>query len=94
VAILTAMKIHGDPDELLKLKQEKVDPISREVAPRNGGLEHLVARTDDGLLIVNIWESAEGMQKTAQEITPMFKELGLPAPTDWQQFELLQRETP
>ena len=94
MAILTMMKVDGDPDELLRLKQEKIDSVSKEVAAANGGLEHLVARTDDGLLIVNLWENEEGMQKAAQEITPRAKELGMPRPTDWQQFELVQRETP
>ncbi len=92
--ILTTFKILGDPDELIKEKQEKVDPITRDVAPANGGMEHLVARTDDGLLIINVWENEEGMEKTSAAVMEKAEELGLKKPTDWHQYELLQRETP
>jgi hypothetical protein len=94
VAILTTMKIKGDPDELLRQKKEKIDPIAQEIARANGGIEHLVAKTEDGLLIVNLWENVEGMEKTAAEIGKKAQEEGMAAPTDWHQYELVQRETP
>jgi hypothetical protein len=95
MAIVTTFRISGDPDELLKEKQEKVDPITKEVAAANGGIEHLVARTDQGLLIVNVWENEEGMEKTSQAVREKAEELGLKnMPEDWKQYELLQRETP
>jgi len=94
VAIVTTFKIQGDPDELLREKQEKVDPITRDVATANGGIERLVARADDGLLIINVWENEEGMEKTSAAVMEKAEELGIKRPTDWQQYELLQRETP
>jgi hypothetical protein len=93
--IVTTFKILGDPDELLREKNEKVDPITKEVAAQNGGIEHLVAKTDEGLLIVNVWENEEGMEKTSAAVRDKAEELGLKSmPTDWHQYELLQRETP
>jgi hypothetical protein len=93
--IVTTFRIKGDPDELLKEKKEKVDPITQEVAPANGGIEHLVAKADDGLLIINVWENEEGMEKTSDAVRSKAEELGIKnMPQDWQQYELLQRETP
>jgi hypothetical protein len=92
---VTTFKILGDPDEMLREKKEKVDPITTEVAPANGGIEHIVAKADDGLLIINVWENEEGMQKTSDAVREKAQELGLKSePTDWHQYELLQRETP
>ena len=93
--IVTTFKILGDPDEMLREKKEKVDPIVQDLAPDNGGIEHLVARADDGLLIINVWENEEGMQKISDAVRDKAQELGLQGePTDWHQYELLQRETP
>lgn len=92
MAILTSFKIPGDPDELLAEKQEKLDPIAREVATANGIIAQIVAREDDGLRIYNVWETVEGMERTSEEIRPRAAELGLGEPTDWRQFEVLQHE--
>jgi hypothetical protein len=94
VAILTTMKIKGDPDELLRIKQEKFDPVTTELAGENGGLEHLVAKAEDGLLIVNLWETVEGMEKMYNEVRPQADAMGLPRPSEWHQYELVQRVTP
>jgi hypothetical protein len=94
VAILTTMKLNGDPDELLRIKHEKLDPVTTELAGENGGLEHLVAKTDEGLLIVNLWESVEGMERMAAEVGPQAEKMGMPAPSEWHQYELVQRVTP
>jgi hypothetical protein len=91
VPILTTMKIDGDPDELLRLKQEHLDPVTEDIAKQNGGIQHLVGKTDDGILIVNLWEHEEGMEKTAAEIRPRAQEAGLPQPSEWRQYELAQR---
>ena len=94
MAILTTMRISGDPDELLRRKQEVIDPVARELAQANGGIEHLVAKTEDGLLIVNLWENAEGMEKVAAEVGRKAREAGMAQPSDWHQYDLVQRERP
>jgi heme-degrading monooxygenase HmoA len=43
-----------------------------------GGISHFVARTDDGLWIVDVWESKEQFEKFAQEqIGPYSREAGI-----------------
>ncbi len=49
-------------------------------APR--GLFHWVAQTDDGLRVVDVWETKEDFERFAQEhIGPATKQAGVPEPT-------------
>ncbi|MDQ1630016.1 MAG: hypothetical protein QOI54_3760 [Actinomycetota bacterium] len=46
-----------------------------------GGLFHWVTATDDGLLVVDVWETQEDFDRFAQEkIGPITQEVGLPEP--------------
>ncbi|HEX8065491.1 MAG TPA: hypothetical protein VF520_03075 [Thermoleophilaceae bacterium] len=91
MAVLTMFKIPGDPDELLARKQSELDPVFEPKARENGAIEHLVVKTGDGIMIVNVWETLEGSEKTAQDVGPVAREKGLPQPTDWSSFEVAQR---
>jgi hypothetical protein len=44
-----------------------------------GGLFHWVTKTDEGLLIVDVWETKEQFERFAQEqIEPYAREVGFP----------------
>lgn len=60
MAYLTIHRMDGDPDELLRRKQERFDPVVREHAGTYGALFSLTARTEQGLIVVNVWEGPEG----------------------------------
>ena len=95
MAYLTTFRIEGDPDELLRFKQEVMDPKVAPAARENGAIEHIVVRTDSGLMIVNLWETIEGSEKTAEVARQAAQEAGGEAgapPRDWQSFEIVQRE--
>ena len=92
MAVLSIFKIQGDPDELFAIQEEKIAPAAREYAAANGGIAHFTARTDDGLLIVNAWESPEAASGAGEAIMPIAREAGI-TPTDYQQYELLRHET-
>ena len=64
--------------------------IGRELAPKHGGLGTIVARTDDGVLAINLWENEEGRQAMAQEpaILEALASAGLPAPA-FEGYEVL-----
>ena len=94
MAYLTTFRIQGDPGELLRKKNEHLDPISQPKARELGAIEHIVVKTDDGLMIVNLWETADGSEKMAEAVGPKARELDLPPPTDWQSYEIVQREVP
>jgi hypothetical protein len=67
MAVVSMMRMSGDPDELAAKLRDHVAPVGRELAPKHGGLGTIVARTDDGVLVVNLWETEEGRHAMAQE---------------------------
>lgn len=45
------------------------------------GLFHWVMKTDDGIRVVNIWESRESFEQFAVEaLAPLLEEIGVPMP--------------
>ena len=56
----------GDPEALLAVKRERFDPVATVVGAENGMIFHLCARTDDGLLVLNLWESRDGSEATSR----------------------------
>jgi hypothetical protein len=90
VAILTTFEIHGDVDELAAQHRDVIDPIAQPIAEENGNTSHTVVKTDKGIMIVNLWENEEGMEKTAAAVRPKAEEAGLPAPQNWCKYEVLR----
>jgi hypothetical protein len=55
--------------------------FSKEGTGPPGALFHWVAATDEGLLVVDVWESQEVFDRFAREqIVPYTQEIGLPSP--------------
>ncbi len=88
------MEIHGDPDELETQHREIIDPIAGPLAEENGNLSNAVVKTDYGLMIVNVWETEEGMEKVAAAVRPKAEEAGLSAPQNWRKYEVVNHRTP
>ncbi len=61
---LTIIRASGDPDELLASKREHIDPVMKRKAKEYGHLIHIAARSDDGLVVINLWESEEGLPES------------------------------
>ncbi len=82
MAVVSIMKISGDADELAGKLREHVRPLGRELAPKHGGLGNIVARTDDGLMVINLWENEEGRHAMAEEpaVQDALRGAGLPQP--------------
>jgi len=58
-------------------------------AGAKGGMFHWVTKTDDGLRVVDVWESREQFEKFAQdEIGPISQAVGVPSPPELQFFDL------
>ncbi len=95
MAVLSMMSIQGDADELVAKLQEKVAPVSTRKAPSYGGISSTVVRTDDGIMIVNMWETEEGRQKMAEdpEVRQALQEAGFPEPS-FKAYEVLWHRTP
>src|SRR5712691_124620 len=90
MAVVSMMKMSGNPDELAAKLNEHVRPVGRELAPKHGGLGTIVARTDDGVMVINLWENEEGRHAMAQEpeIQEALRGAGLPAP-DFEGYDVI-----
>ncbi|MBA2241206.1 MAG: hypothetical protein H0W09_08225 [Solirubrobacterales bacterium] len=93
MAILTMFEVHGDPDEIVAKQDEAIMPRAMELAPQTGGISNTIVKTEDGVMIVNLWEDEEGMRKFSEEIRPLAQGAGLEQ-TNWRMFEVLRHRTP
>jgi len=82
MAVVSIMKMQGDPDELARKLREQVRPIAQELAPKHGGLGNIVAKTSDGIMVINLWENEEGRHAMAEEpqVREALQAADLPAP--------------
>lgn len=59
------------------------------VGPIEGAVFHWVAKTDDGILVVDVWESDEQFNRFAEEqIGPYTKQVGIPKPPEITRYEV------
>ncbi|ETK34360.1 hypothetical protein [Microbispora sp. ATCC PTA-5024] len=88
MAFLSIHTMTGDPDDLLDRKRRHMDPVVERLAPRHGAILSVTSTTDDGIVTVNLWESAEGAAAFSGEPEALDaqKESGLPVPATFQRF--------
>jgi hypothetical protein len=91
MAVVSMMKMSGDANELAAKLNEHVRPVGREFAPKHGGLGTIVARTDDGIMVINLWETEEGRHAMAAEprIQEALRAGGFPPPA-FEGYEVLE----
>jgi len=63
---LTIMRATGDSDELLAAKRDHIDPVMERKAGEYGNIFHVAARTPDGMVVLNLWESEDGSEQAAK----------------------------
>jgi hypothetical protein len=83
MAVVSMMRIQGNPDELAGKMKEHLTPTAERLAEKHGGLVNIVARDgDNGILIVNLWETDEGRHAMAEEpeIQEAVRAAGFPRP--------------
>jgi hypothetical protein len=90
MAVVSIMRMQGDPAELASKLREHLRPVGRELAPTHGGLGNIVARTDDGVMVINLWENEEGRHAMAEEpkIQEALRAGGFPQPA-FEGYEIL-----
>ena len=81
MAVISMMRMSGDTDELVQ-KLEGIREVGRRLAPKHGGLGTIAAKTDDGILVINLWENEEGRHAMAEEpeVLEALQAAGLPTP--------------
>ena len=90
MAVVSMMRIKGNADELAAKLREHVAPVGREFAPKHGGLGTIVAKTNDGVMIINLWESEDGRHAMAEEpkVREALQAADFPAPS-FEGYEVL-----
>jgi hypothetical protein len=88
MAVISMMRMEGDPDELATAMRENLRPVAARLAAKHGGLGNIVARTPDGILVINLWETDEGRHAMAQE--PEIREAVAAAGIGSPQFEAFE----
>ena len=83
MAVLSVMSIQGNPDELLARMEATLDPVAARKAPQYGGISSTVVRTDDGIKILNLWETEEGRHRMADDpdVQNAIRASGFPEPS-------------
>jgi hypothetical protein len=66
MAYLTIARFSGDPDQLLERYEQSSDVMSG-VGRDHGLILHAAAKTDEGLLVVNLWPSEDGSEAAARD---------------------------
>lgn len=86
---VTIHTLDGDADDLHARKTTHFDPAVRKVAPTFGAIASMTAKTEGGLVIVNVWESADRVAAfTAHpDIQAARDAAGLPMPSSFQRYE-------
>ena len=94
MAVLSMMKITGDPDELVAKMRETIQPVADQKAPEYGRISATVVKTDDGIMILNMWETEEGRHQMADDadVQLALRGAGLPAPA-FKAYEVLEHRT-
>lgn len=83
MAYLSMIRVPGDADELLQSAYPAMAERMSRIAPKHGLLSHVAAKTDDGLLVINLWESKEGSEAVARE--PEIEQARAESPIDQSQ---------
>jgi hypothetical protein len=93
MAVVSMMRVQGDPDVLAAGLREHLAPVARRLAPKHGGLGTITARTADGLLLINLWKTEEGRHAMAAEpeIQQALGATGFPPPA-FEGYEVISFE--
>jgi steroid delta-isomerase-like uncharacterized protein len=83
MAVLSVMKIEGEPDDLIARLQTTIDPVAARKGPQYGGISSTVVRLDDGIKIFNLWQTEEGRHQMAADpdIQAALRTAGFPEPS-------------
>jgi hypothetical protein len=88
------MEFSGDPEEL-KSQMGNVEEVASRKAAEYGGVSSTVCRTDDGIMVINMWSDEQGRHRMAEdpEIRQALQDAGMPPPSA-KGYEVLEHRTP
>jgi len=88
MAVAFKMKFEGATLEQYDRVMELMGLDQGDTSP-DGAIFHWVAATDDGIVVMDVWETDEQFNKFAEEqIGPYTQQVGIPAPPKVTRFEV------
>ncbi len=88
MAVAFKMKFEGATLEQYDRVMELMGLDQGDSSP-DGAVFHWVSATDDGIIVVDVWESDEQFNKFAEEqIGPYTQQVGIPAPPVITRYEM------
>jgi len=71
-----------------------VDEVARRKASEYGGVSSTVVKTDNGVMVINMWDNPEGRHKMADdpEMRQAIQDAGMPPPSA-KGYEVLEHRT-
>jgi len=93
VEVVSMMEFKGDPEDL-KSQMSDIEEVAGRKAAEYGGVSSTVVRTDDGIMIINMWSDEEGRHKMGEdpEIRQALQDAGLPPPSA-KGYQVLEHRT-
>ena len=91
--VVSIMEFAGDPAELQE-KMSRVDEVASRKAPEYGGISSTIVKTDDGVMIINMWDNEDGRHRMAEdpELRDAIRDSGMPGPSA-RGYEVLAHRT-
>jgi hypothetical protein len=79
--VVSMMEFPGDPEQL-RTQMSGVEEVAARKAQEYGGISSTLVRTENGVMIINMWENEDGRHKMGDdpEIRQAVADAGLPAP--------------
>jgi hypothetical protein len=93
VKVVSIMEFQGDPEEL-RSRVSEVEDVARRKAAEYGGVSSTVVKTEDGIMLINMWDSEEGRHRMGDdpELRQAVADAGLPPPSA-KGYEVLAHRT-
>jgi hypothetical protein len=91
--VVSIMEFSGNPEEIGQ-KMSGVEEVASRKASEYGGISSTIVKTDDGVMIINMWADADGRHRMAEdpEIRQAIQDAGMPAPNA-KGYEVIQHQT-
>ena len=88
MAVAFKMRFEGATLEQYDQVMELMGLASGDTSPE-GAIFHWVAKTDNGIIVVDVWETDEQFNRFAEEqIGPFTQQVGIPAPPAVTRYEV------
>ncbi|HEX6491534.1 MAG TPA: hypothetical protein VF002_09220 [Gaiellaceae bacterium] len=92
--VVSIMEFSGEPREL-RDKLSGISEVAGRKAAEYGGISSTVVKTEDGIMIINLWDNEQGRHQMADdpEIQQAVRDAGMPPPNA-KGYEVLEHRSP